>query len=308
MQLIQFFAAWLFPGAKCFAVEMATADSSELDDRASWSPSSSVSAAGSGSSLSSPSSTSSSDGHRGFFKSRSRQDSPSTTPLCFGAGGSGAAAAGRRLLRGSRARAPVKQQPQAAATMAPKIKGDVVGRYLRKISRRLRKARSDDGKGSPSPMAAAVDDTARERAESVARAISYCKDTLRRGNSRSRSRSPSPPPPPPSPSLDEWLHDRQEEITATAAVHWDECSSDPRSSPTRPRRAAGWPLGMQTMAKRFKESPCPCSASPSRDSSLAAAACAVAHDEESPQPHHGHGRLSLLASHPRIPCNATLNP
>jgi hypothetical protein len=91
--------------------------------------------------------------------------------------------------------------------MAPKVKGDMVGRYLRKISRRLRKARSD-GKRSSSPMAAAADDTARERAESVARAIWYCKDTLRRGTSRSRSRSPSPPPPP-SPSLDEWLHDRQ---------------------------------------------------------------------------------------------------
>ena len=119
---------------------------------------------------------------------------------------------------------------------------------------------------------------------------------------------PWPPPLMTRPSLDEWLHDRQEEIIATAAVHCDDCS-DPGPSPPRPRRAAGWPgLGMLTMAKRFKESPCPCSASPSRDSSLAAAACAVAHDEESPQPHHGHGRLSLLASHPRIPCNATLNP
>ncbi|XP_066374449.1 uncharacterized protein [Miscanthus floridulus] len=144
---------------------------------------------------------------------------------------------------------------------------------------RLRKARSD-GKGLPSSKAA-VDDTARERAESVTRAISYCKDTLRRGTSRSRSPSP---PPPPSPSLDEWLHDRQEEIIEAAAVHCDECR-DSRPSPTRPRRAAGWPLGMQTMAKRFKESPC--LAWPSRDSSLAA--CAVSHSEESPQPHHGHG-------------------
>jgi hypothetical protein len=294
MQLIQFLAAWLFPDAQCFAVDMANDDYSELD-RASSSPSFSANAAGSGSSLSSPSSTSSSDGHRGFFKSRSRQESPSTTPLCFGAGGGGA---GRRLLRGSRERAPAKQQPQeeSAVTMAPKVKGDMVGRYLRKISRRLRKARSD-GKRSSSPMAAAADDTARERAESVARAISYCKDTLRRG--KSRSRSPSPPPPP-SPSLDEWLPDRQEEIIATAAVHCDECS-DPRPSPPRPRRAARWPLGMQTMAKRFKESPCPCPSSPSRDSLLAA--CAVAHGEESPQPHHGHGRLSLLATRHPMQCN-----
>jgi hypothetical protein len=179
--------------------------------------------------------------------------------------------------------------------MAPKVKGDVIGRYLRKISRRLRKARSD-GKGAPSSMAA-VDDTARERAESVARAISYCKDTLRRG----KSRSPSAPPPPPSPSLDQWLHDRQEEIIANAAEHHcDECS-DPRPSPPRPRRAARWPLGMQTMAKRFKESPCPCPSSPSRDSLLAA--CAVAHGEESPQPHHGHGRLSLLATRHPMQCN-----
>ncbi|KAG0515804.1 hypothetical protein BDA96_10G309000 [Sorghum bicolor] len=218
MQLIQFLAACLFPGAQCFAVEMATANSSELD-RASSSPSSSTNAAGSGSSLSSPSSSSSDYGrHSGVFKSRSRQESPSTTPLCFGA--SGGVGVGRRLLlRCSRARAPAKQPQKQDA--APKVKGDVIGR----------------DRGRPGAT---------------------------------------------------WLHDRQEEIIATAAVHCDDCS-DPGPSPPRPRRAAGWPgLGMPTMAKRFKESPCPCSASPSRDSSLAAASCAVVHDEESPELHHGH--------------------
>jgi hypothetical protein len=171
-------------------------------------------------------------------------------------------------------------------------------RYLRNIFRRLRAKHRSVGKGSlTSSMAAVDDDTARERTEAVARAISYCKDTLRRG----KSRSPSAPPPPPSPSLDQWLHDRQEEIIANAAEHHcDECS-DPRPSPPRPRRAARWPLGMQTLAKRFKESPCPCPSSPSRDSLLAA--CAVAHGEESPQPHHGHGRLSLLATRHPMQCN-----
>lgn len=278
MHLVQFLAAWLFPGAQClFAVEMATAaaDSSQPDRAPSSSPSFSGNnnnAPGSSgsSSLSSPSSWSSNGGHSGSCnKSRSRHESPSTTPLCFGAGG-----AGRRLLRGSRARAPAKQdEEEAAATTAPpRVKGDVVGRCLRKISKRLRKARSDDGgKASPSSTAAVDDDTARERAESVARAISYCKDTL-------RPRTSPSPSPPPSSSLDDWLHDRQEEIVASAAAAV---------------RTAGWPLGMQqTMAKRLKESPCS-AASPTRDDGSLAA-----HGEESP-PHHGHGRsLSLSASHP----------
>jgi hypothetical protein len=311
MHLVQFLAAWLFPGAQClFAVEMATAADSSQPDRA---PSSSPSFSGNNnnapgssgsSSLSSPSSWSSNGGHSGSCnKSRSRHESPSTTPLCFGAGG-----AGRRLLRGSRARAPAKQdEEEAAATTAPtRVKGDVVGRCLRKISKRLRKARSDDGgKASPSSTAAVDDDTARERAESVARAISYCKDTL-------RPRTQPSPSPPPSPSIDDdWLHDRQEEIVASAAAaaaRCDERSRDPR----RPfRAAAGWPLGMQqTMAKRLKESPCS-AASPTRDDGSLAAA-AAAHGEESP-PHHGHGRSlslsgSLLATRQRTSAdaNATL--
>lgn len=296
MHLVQFLAAWLFPGAQClFAVEMATAADSSQPERA---PSSSPSFSGNNnnapgssgsSSLSSPSSWSS-NGHSGSCnKSRSRHESPSTTPLCFGAGG-----AGRRLLRGSRARAPAKQdEEEAAATTAPtRVKGDVVGRCLRKISKRLRKARSDDGgKASPSSTAAVDDDTARERAESVARAISYCKDTL-------RPRTQPSPSPPPSPSIDDdWLHDRQEDIVASAAAaaaRCDERSRDPR----RPFRAAGWPLGMQqTMAKRLKESACS-AASPTRDDGSLAATAVAAHGEESP-PHHGHGRsLSLSASHP----------
>jgi len=161
-------------------------------------------------------------------------------------------------------------------------------RYLRNISRRLRAKHRSVGKGSlTSSMAAVDDDTARERAEAVARAISYCKDTLRR--------SSMPPPPSPSPSLDDWLlddRDRQEvKIIASAAEqHCDDCRSrDSRPSPTRSRRDqdAGWPIRMQMMAKRFKESPCSSSPSRYRDGSLAATA-AVAHGEESP--HHCHGR------------------
>jgi hypothetical protein len=136
-------------------------------------------------------------------------------------------------------------------------------------------------------MAAVDDDTARERAEAVARAISYCKDSLRRRS------MPPPPPPSPLPSLDDWLsddRDRQEvKIIASAAeLHCDDCRArDSRPSPTRPRRDrdASLPLRLQTTAKRFKESPC--SASPSREGSLATTAV-VAHGEESP--HHGHGR------------------
>ncbi|CAD6335719.1 unnamed protein product [Miscanthus lutarioriparius] len=136
-------------------------------------------------------------------------------------------------------------------------------RYLRNISRRLRAKHRSVGKGSlTSSMAAVDDDTARERAEAVARAISYCKDTLRR--------SSMPPPPSPSPSLDDWLlddRDRQEvKIIASAAEqHCDDCRTrDSRPSPTRSRRDqdAGWPIRVQTMVKRFKESPC--SSSPSR--------------------------------------------
>jgi hypothetical protein len=115
--------------------------------------------------------------------------------------------------------------------VAPAAKGDVVGRYLRKISRRLRKARNPN-KGSPPSPRCAVDDTARERAESVARAISYCKDTLRRGA--------APAQPPPSPSLDDWLHDRQEEIIASAAAHCHErtYSQTPPPRPPSPSTAS----------------------------------------------------------------------
>nr|TKV90582.1 hypothetical protein SEVIR_9G038900v2 [Setaria viridis] len=110
------------------------------------------------------------------------------------------------------------------------VKKDVVGRYLRKISRRLRKARAA-GKGSlPSPSGG-DDDTARERAESVARAISYCRALRRRGARPGRR--------PPSPSHDDsWLHDRQEEIIASAAACCDG-SADSQTPPLRPRLDGG---------------------------------------------------------------------
>ncbi|PUZ59378.1 hypothetical protein GQ55_4G036300 [Panicum hallii var. hallii] len=226
MQLLHFVAAWLFPGAVCGAAakvaRATTAKCHEHDNESSLAFS--VEAADSASSISSPSSSSSSssDGH----PSRA----PPASPLCFGAGAGGAG----RLLRGSRgARAgpSTKHDDAAAASVGPAGKGDVVGRQLRKISRRLRKARNPN-KGSPSSPRSAVDDTARERAESVARAISYCKDTLRRGA--------APAQPPPSPSLDDWLHDRQEEIIASAAAHCHErtYSQTPPPRPPSPSTAS----------------------------------------------------------------------
>ncbi|CAN6193361.1 unnamed protein product [Urochloa humidicola] len=218
MQLFHFIAALLFPGAGCATAKMATnkamtAESSEPDNASSLAFS--VKAADdSRSSISSSSSSpsSSSDEHPRFFASRHhQQQSPPASPLCFGAGG-----AVGKLLRGSRAaraRSPTKKEEKTTAAStapAPTEQGDVVGRYLRKISRRLRKARAAASKVSPpSHIGGAVDDTARERAEDVARAIAYCKETLRRGDAA----------PPPAPSLDDLLHGRQDENIASAAAY-----------------------------------------------------------------------------------------
>ncbi|OEL28300.1 hypothetical protein BAE44_0010681 [Dichanthelium oligosanthes] len=296
MHLFQFVAAWLFPGAVCAAAEVAkavtAAESLDPDNASSWLVFSIKAADDSTSSLSlSPSSSSSSEDLPKFFTSR--QQSPPASPLCFGAAGG---AGGLRLWasRGARARSPTKKEDSAAAaSTAPAAKGDVVGRYLRKISRRLRKARAPN-KGSPSPGCAAVDDTVRERAESVARAVSYCKDTLRRGTSSPR--------PAPSPSLDDWLHDRQEEIVASAAAYCNDGSTDSQTPPRRPRldgsltvhrdiecrvsppppQRDGGLAEMQAMGKQCQESPrLP---SPSRHSLIT-----DGHVVESP--HHGHDAI-----------------
>ena len=107
---------------------------------------------------------------------------------------------------------------QASASVAPK--GDAVWRYLRlrRISRQLRKVRAANKESPAAPRRAAVDDTARERAEAVASAIAHCKETLRRGTTRRRRL----PPPLCSLSLDLWLRDRQDEIIASAAAHCDD--------------------------------------------------------------------------------------
>jgi hypothetical protein len=113
---------------------------------------------------------------------------------------------------------------QAAASVAPK--GYAVGRHLRRISRRLRKARAAYKEAPAAPRRGAVDDT-RERAEAVASAIAHCKETLRRGTPRRRRL----PPPLSSLSLDLRLRDRQDEIIASAAAHCDGLSSDSRPPP-----------------------------------------------------------------------------
>nr|TKW23045.1 hypothetical protein SEVIR_4G267900v2 [Setaria viridis] len=297
MQLFHFIAAWLFPGAVSKVAQAAIAESFEPDNASSLAFSVKT-ADDSGSSVSSSSSSSSSDGHPRFFTSR--QEHSRASPLCFGPGGGGV---GRLLLRGSRgarASSPTKHDEAAAAAgVAPAAKqhGDVVGRYLRKISRRLRKARRTPDKGSPSPTSPrrAADDTAREKAETVARAIAYCKDTLRRGA--------TPPRPPPSPSLDDWLHDRQEEIIASAAAYCDRSTDSQtpgprleggslaahrgiecRVSPPRPRRA-GELAQMQVMGKQVKESTR--SALSSRENSITAGD--VVHGNDSPP--HGHDAM-----------------
>nr|XP_034591877.1 uncharacterized protein LOC117853694 [Setaria viridis] len=183
--------------------------------------------------------------------------------LCFGAG---------RLLRGSRALSPTNKQQEESNT-----KGDVVGRCLRKIiSRRLRKAVTP-----PSPRRAADDTTtARERAESVARAISYCKDTLQRGTASL-----------PRPSLDDWLHDndRKEETIASAAAYCNGMQHRVAGSLTIVECRVLQPLPHRAMmqhatGKHGKEATRP-ACSPSRDNSWITASDIV-HGKE--LPHHGH--------------------
>jgi hypothetical protein len=112
-------------------------------------------------------------------------------------------------------------QHQAAASVAPK--GHAVGRPLRKISRRLRKARAANNETPAAPRRGAVDDTARQRTEAVASAIAHCKETLRRGTPRRRRL----PPRLSSLSLDLWLRDRQDDIIASAA----DCGDARRPAP-----------------------------------------------------------------------------
>jgi hypothetical protein len=239
MQLFHFIAAWLFPGAAVSKVpDKATITEFMEHDNASSLAFSVKAAEDSCSSISSSSSSSSSssDDHPRFFPSRKEQ-SPPASPLCFGAGRSGV---GKLLLlrgsRGARARSPTKQH------------GDVVGRYLRRISRRLRKARRVPAADqvSPSSPGRAADDTVRERAEAVARAVAYCKDTLRRGAA-----------PPPSPSLDDWLHDWQDEILASTAAYGDGSTYSHTPAPPSPPRLDGSSLAAHFGIGRRVSQPLP---------------------------------------------------
>jgi len=178
-------------------------------------------------SSSSASSSSSADAFS-FSTPGPRSPSTSTSALCFGAGG-----AGMRLWTSSKALARAsnihaEEDAAPAASVAPK--GYAVGRHLRWISRRLRKARAGNKETAAAPRRGAVDDTARERAEAVASAIAHCKETLRRGTPR-RRRLPSPLS---SLSLDLWLRDRQDEIIASAAAH---CDCDDECGDARPPAA-----------------------------------------------------------------------
>ncbi|KAF8658798.1 hypothetical protein HU200_059285 [Digitaria exilis] len=103
---------------------------------------------------------------------------------------------------------------------------------------------------SPASPGCAGDNTARERAEAVARAVAYCKDTLRRGGGD----VVAPPRPPPSPSLDDWLHhDRQEEIMASAAAYCNGITDSHAPSPSL-RPDGGGLSEMPAMEKEAKES------------------------------------------------------
>ncbi|KAK3134417.1 hypothetical protein QOZ80_6AG0548870 [Eleusine coracana subsp. coracana] len=165
------------------------------------------------------SSSSSSTDHLTFITPTQRS-SPSASPLCFGAG----KLLWRSNAGGARAHVPNKKQQEESANAAPK--GDLVTRYLRKISRRLRKARAVNKDSPPPPCRAAVvvvDDTARERAEAVASAVAYCKESLRRGRSTALR-------PVSSPSLDCWLQGWHEEVIAAAHCN-DECTDSPPPPP-----------------------------------------------------------------------------
>ncbi|KAF8687417.1 hypothetical protein HU200_043108 [Digitaria exilis] len=243
MQLLQFVAACLFPGAMTAAATKLTKASTTSDpDNASSSMAFSVEAPDSASSISSSTSSSSSDDgdhHPTFFASRPQSPSASS-PLCFGAGG-----AARWLLRRSHGGARAPSPPKQAASKGD----DVVGWYLRKIARRLRKAARTPGGGkgiSPATPGRAGDDTARERAESVARAVAYCKDTLRRGDD-------APPPPTPMRSLDDWLHDRQEEIIASVDDAFGNGSTNSQTTPPPPPPRPHRPCGISEMPAMEKK-------------------------------------------------------
>lgn len=202
--------------------------------------------------------------------------------LCCGAGS---------LLRGSPARSPTNQQQHASAT-----KGDVVGCLRKIISRRPRKTRARKNPTTPSSprRAAAADDTttmttARERAESVAHAISYCKDTLQRVVTAASLL--------PRPSLDDWLHDndrRQEEETIVASAAVAYCSIG--TTTMQQHRVSGSPLTivdddvecrvlqLQPLPHRAMTQPATCS--PSWENSWITANDVVPGKEL--LPHHGH--------------------
>ncbi|CAL5049806.1 unnamed protein product [Urochloa decumbens] len=201
----------------------------------------------------------------------SRQRQPPPQQLCLlGAG---------RLLCGAPARLSTTQEGESAAAPSTK-QGDVVGRYLRKIiiSRRLRKqARTTPPSSSPiSRRGAAADGTAGERADSVARAISYCKGTLhQRGTAASSSSLPRP-------SLDDWLHghDRQEKQITVASV---------TASPSRRESD----LLHQETGKHGKEAATTRPASPSRRES-----CCITGSGKQELPRHGHHAIDKCRREP----------
>jgi hypothetical protein len=119
------------------------------------------------------------------------------------------------------ARSPEKQ---GGAATTPK--GDAVRRCLRRLAKKLQRARvvderpdgrrerrrkSQSRKQADGRVAGVIDGTAREREDAVASAIAYCKETM-------SGRRSGTSPPPPSPGLDSCLLDRPEEKIGTAGT------------------------------------------------------------------------------------------
>ncbi|KAL6603608.1 hypothetical protein ACP70R_043969 [Stipagrostis hirtigluma subsp. patula] len=245
-------AAWLVPYSVCATTPTtgpaAAATLAAYFEHDCSSPASSAGdgakAVESGSSPSAASTTSSSSNADQFASRTSRRHrSRSASPSCFGVRGAG------KLLRGTgraRARSPEKQRVPAAAA-----KRDPVGRYLHKISKRLRRARAAKEAPPPATGVVVADDTPRWRDEAVAGAIAHCNGaTLRRGTS----------PSPPSPSLDGWLID----VIASTVAHGNSGCADSPPPPWPPRRDV-------SLLERQE----------------AIAAATVAHGKV--PPHHGHG-------------------
>lgn len=295
MHFFQLVAAWLFPCAVCATMEptapVIATDAASIEHDGSSSPAFStggikITDPGSSPSASSTSSSSSLADQLGLRTSQER--SPPASSPCLG----------------TRARSPEKHGEATAARTA--LKDDAVGKYLRKISRRLVRGRGraadEESKGrcllrksrSPLPPSRSLaDDTTRDRQEVVAGAIAYCKETLRRGGGTS--------PPPPLPSFHGWLLERNQEVGFASAVAQCKCKES-RYPPLPPPRRDGALLekqvvgGTATADARCKESPPP--APPRRDGLLlemqeerAASAASCCKQSPSPSPQRWHGSL-----------------